>query len=247
MKTYNAFISDLHEACKSKKKVREEGKLDEGFKKGDRVKVKNNVKDNIGKKYTGKSGTVFGIDGNYVRVKVDQAKSGEVEFHKNELDIISEDLNEGYAIYHKGKVFDSGFDSKEDAQDAMNGMDLSDKEKKDYKIMKMKGKAKDWSMKEDLDEAKNYNKQEIEGLTKNAYEKKILYVKLNPLGNVDTISPKEISNYDYKVFQYKLDNATKLSPLKLRGAIQNAIKNKDNYYIRAVKNNPIELIMVMKS
>jgi hypothetical protein len=29
MKTYNAFISDLHEACKSKKKVREEEELDE--------------------------------------------------------------------------------------------------------------------------------------------------------------------------------------------------------------------------
>lgn len=50
-------------------------------------------------------------------------------------------VNEGYAIYHKGKVFDR-FDSEEQARDAMDGMDLSSDEKKDYKIRKVKSSRK---------------------------------------------------------------------------------------------------------
>jgi hypothetical protein len=47
-------------------------------------------------------------------------------------------INEAYAIYYKGEVFDT-FDNKEEAQDAMNGMDLSSNEKKDYRIRKVRG------------------------------------------------------------------------------------------------------------
>lgn len=49
-------------------------------------------------------------------------------------------LEEAYAIYYKGSVFDT-FDSMEDAKDAMTGMDLSASEKKDYKIRKVAGKS----------------------------------------------------------------------------------------------------------
>lgn len=62
----------------------------------------------------------------------------------------SDELHEKYAIYYKGKVFDT-LDSKEEAQDQLDGMDLSDDEKKEYKIKKTNKKAKGWSMNEEQD------------------------------------------------------------------------------------------------
>ena len=60
-----------------------------------------------------------------------------------------------YAIYKKGKVFDT-FRSKEDAHDSLDSMGLSLTSKKDYSVRKLPANYKnDWSMKEefDLDEA----------------------------------------------------------------------------------------------
>lgn len=51
------------------------------------------------------------------------------------------ELDEDYAIYYKGSIFDT-FDSMKDAKDAMAGMNLSSSEKKDYKIRKIAGKTK---------------------------------------------------------------------------------------------------------
>jgi len=56
-----------------------------------------------------------------------------------------------YAIYKKGKVFDT-FRSKEDAHDSLDSMGLSPISKKDYRVRKLPANHKnDWSMKEEVE------------------------------------------------------------------------------------------------
>jgi len=56
-----------------------------------------------------------------------------------------------YAIYKKGKVFDT-FRSKEDAHDSLDSMGLSPISKKDYRVRKLPANHKNnWSMKEEVE------------------------------------------------------------------------------------------------
>lgn len=64
--------------------------------KGDQVKVTNiSTLDTKAKKYQGKIGVVTGVSGDYVQVKIDSSKGGEVEFRTSELEKVNEGvLNE---------------------------------------------------------------------------------------------------------------------------------------------------------
>jgi len=67
---------------------------------------------------------------------------------KESLDLDEADT---YAIYKKGKVFDT-FRSKEDAHDSLDSMGLSAISKKDYSVRKLPANYKsNWSMKEEVE------------------------------------------------------------------------------------------------
>jgi len=59
-------------------------------------------------------------------------------------------IQEDYAIYYKGKVFDT-YKTEEEAKDALDGMKLSDSEKSQYRIRQTSSKPKKFSMKENID------------------------------------------------------------------------------------------------
>ena len=67
--------------------------MEETMDKGTRVKVKDSVNGKQTKKYAGKIGTVIRTDGAYVTVKVDRARSPEMEFLKGELEMLDEEKN----------------------------------------------------------------------------------------------------------------------------------------------------------
>jgi hypothetical protein len=70
------------------------------------------------------------------------------EVKKEEVELDEADT---YAIYKKGKVFDT-FRSKEDAHDSLDSMGLSPISKKDYRVRKLPANHKnDWSMKEEVE------------------------------------------------------------------------------------------------
>ena len=91
------------------------------------------------------------------------------------------DLEESYAIYHKGSVFDT-FNSKEEAKDAMDGMDLSASEKKDYKIRKVSDKSKSDMTGKMMKEEKTIKVSFNDGAAKKKWMKK------------QSVSPKEVIN-----------------------------------------------------
>ncbi len=63
--------------------------ITEAFKTGDKVKIKDNISDKIGKKYIGKTGTVLKTtEDGHVSVNVAGARSPEVEFNKSELELV---------------------------------------------------------------------------------------------------------------------------------------------------------------
>ena len=59
-------------------------------------------------------------------------------------------IQEDYAIYYKGKVFDT-YKTEEEAKEALDGMKLSDSEKSQYRIRQTSSKPKKFSMKENID------------------------------------------------------------------------------------------------
>lgn len=67
------------------------------FEKGQKVKIKS-VK-SVAKKHAGKEGTVVGSSGSEILVKIPRAKSPEIGFFKNELELIEETLNEKLEKY----------------------------------------------------------------------------------------------------------------------------------------------------
>ena len=91
---------------------------------------------------------------------------------KESLDLDEADT---YAIYKKGKVFDT-FRSKEDAHDSLDSMGLSAISKKDYSVRKLPANYKsNWSMKEevDLDESLPPHLRKIIGKGGNIDPKKV--------------------------------------------------------------------------
>lgn len=93
-------------------------------------------------------------------------------------------VNEDYAIYHKGKVFDT-FDSEEKAQDAMDGMDLSSNEKKDYKIRKVKSSRKSGMTGKMMNEEQELEEKRVMQGSKEHLDELIGYLEKAKPGSTD--------------------------------------------------------------
>lgn len=77
----------------------------------------------------------------------------------------SDSVNENFAIYYQGRIWDSGFKTKEEAQDRLNGMNLDHGEKKEYRIRVDKRTSKPGMTAKMMKEASSF-------ITKAAHSKK---------------------------------------------------------------------------
>ena len=192
------FAKTKHKGLPAKKESVQEAKVSVG----DRVTLQPN-KSVLDRNLIGKAGVVTNMLDGDAMVKFANGRTIAVSpRHLKINESVELDEADTYAIYKKGKVFDT-FKSKEDAQSSLDSMSLSPISKKDYRVRKLPANYKnDWSMKEEIELEEASGKDIAAKMVKNksmkAFAAKVARMPNVSAGDLEKMLPDYVSGAEIR-------------------------------------------------